>query len=71
MPGTVDFMRNSALYVVEKHSNYDIIPNCIWAPRKGADMGKDRNGKELGNGLSQRTGKFKNGKEDKRYVANF
>ncbi len=34
-------------------------------------MGKDRNGKELGKGLSQRTGKFKNGKEDKRYVANF
>ena len=71
MPRTVDFMRNIALRVVEKHSNYVIIFNCIWAPQKGADMGKDRNGKELGKGLSQRTGKFKNGKEDRRYVASF
>ena len=71
MPRTVGFMRYTALSIVEKHSNYDIMPNCIWAPQKGANMGKDRNGKELGKGLSQRTGRFKNGKEDRRYVANF
>ena len=39
MPRTVDFMRNTSLHIVEKHSNYDIIPNCIWAPQKGANMG--------------------------------
>lgn len=55
------------IYNFTGQNSYDIIENHMVFAQEGADMGKDLNGKEIGQGIVQR----KNGRYEARYTDRF